>query len=227
MRLFHLLSAVKNWILRYAAAPFAPVVLFFNAFAEAIFFPVPPDLLLIAMCMAAAAAGRPYLAFAFAAISTAGSVCGGVTGYFIGLKGGRPIAARLYSHEKIEAADRLYARYGVWAVAVAGFTPVPYCIFTVLSGVLRMRLASFAIVSVLSRGARFFLVATLIFFFGARVQTFLEDEKRFGLLTIAFMVLLVGGYVVLHAYSRRHARRMAAQRAAAAAGDRAPEAPEA
>ncbi len=209
MGIFHFLAAIKDWVLKWSTYPLAPVVLFVNAVAEAILFPVPPDLLLIAMCLAAAAAGRPYLAFLFALITTAGSVSGGIIGYFIGLKGGRPIALRLYSHEKIEAADALYAKYGIWAVAVAGFTPVPYCIFTVLSGVLRLALHKFVVVSVLSRGARFFLVGTLVYLFGKPVAEFLEDEKRFGLLTILFMVLLIGGYFVLHKYSRHHIRRRA------------------
>ncbi|MCD6404331.1 MAG: DedA family protein [Planctomycetes bacterium] len=217
MNPLHLLSAAKNWVLEWAATPLAPLVLFANAVAEAILFPVPPDLLLIAMCLAAAAAGKAYLCFVFAFITTAGSVTGGVIGYSLGLKGGRPIAQRLYAKEKIAAADRLYAKYGIWAVAVAGFTPVPYCIFTVLSGVLRLKLHKFVVVSALSRGARFFLVATLISIFGKTVARHLENEKVFGLLTITFMVLLVGGYFLLHRYSRRHIRRV--QTAAEVPGD--------
>lgn len=207
MGLLHFLAAIKNWVLKWSVSPLAPVVLFLNAAAEAVFFPVPPDLLLVAMCLAAAATGRAYLCFAFALITTAGSVSGGIIGYFIGLKGGRPVAFKLFAAEKVAAAEALYAKYGIWAVAVAGFTPVPYCIFTVLSGVLRLRLLTFALVSVLSRGARFSLVATLIFFFGKAVAEFLEDEKRFGLLTLAFVVLLIGGYAVLHTYTKRHIRK--------------------
>ena len=214
MGIFHLLSRLKAWILQSAALPFAPAILFANAWAEAILFPVPPDLLLIAMCLAATAAGEGWLSFVWALICTAGSVTGGVTGYYIGLKGGRPIALKLYSADKINAADKLYEKYGVWAVAIAGFTPVPYCIFTVLSGVLRMKLLSFTIVSIFSRAARFFLVATMIFFFGEPVQKFLEDEKRFGIVTLIFMAGLIGGYVVVHMYSKRHAKRLAAKMAA-------------
>ncbi|MHC4713054.1 MAG: YqaA family protein [Planctomycetota bacterium] len=217
MDVFHFLSAIKDWVLKWAVSPLAPVALFVNAVAEAILFPVPPDLLLIAMCLAAAASGRPHLAFLFALITTVGSVTGGIGGYFLGLKGGRPIAERLYDRKKIEAAEGLYAKYGIWAVAVAGFTPVPYCIFTVLSGVLLLPLYKFIVVSILSRGARFFLVATLIFFFGKPVAQFLQDEKRFGLLTIVFMVLLIGGYLVLHKYSQSHIRKHR-ERAEGAAG---------
>ena len=208
MWLFHKLAALKNWVLHWANSPLAPFVLFLNALAEAILFPVPPDLLLIAMCLASAAAGAPYLAFVWALICTAGSVSGGVCGYLIGLKGGRPVAQRLYAKDKIAAADKLYEKYGLWAVAIAGFTPVPYCIFTVLSGVLKMRLPLFVLVSILSRAARFFLVATLIFFVGQPIARFLQDDKRFGLLTVAFMVLLVGGYFLLHKYTQHHVRRM-------------------
>ena len=202
-----LLHALKDWVLKWGAHPFAPLALFLNAFGEAVFFPVPPDLLLIAMCLATAAAGKPHLAFLFAAICTVGSVSGGVCGYFIGLKGGSPVAEKLYAKEKIAVADKLYGKYGIWAVAVAGFTPVPYCIFTVLSGVLRLELHKFIVVSILSRGARFFLVATLIFFFGERIAKLLDNTKLFGGLTLLFMLLLLGGYFVLHHFSKKHIKK--------------------
>jgi len=204
MGILRFLSSIKDWVLEWSVSPLAPLALFLNAVGEAIFFPVPPDLLLIAMCMGA---GRSPLCFAFAAVTTAGSVTGGIIGYYLGLKGGRPLALRLFSHEKVAAGDELYARYGVWAVAIAGFTPVPYCIFTVLSGVLRLNVVKFAVVSVLSRGARFFLVATLMFFIGEPVRKYIEDEKVFGVLTLVLMVLLIGGYFLLHKYSARHIRR--------------------
>lgn len=204
MGILHFLSWIKDWVLKWSVLPLAPLALFLNAVGEAIFFPVPPDLLLIAMCMGA---GRSPLCFVFALITTAGSVTGGVIGYFLGLKGGRPLALRLFSHKKVAAGDALYARYGVWAVAIAGFTPVPYCIFTVLSGVLRLKLHKFVLVSILSRGARFFAVATLMFFVGEPVRRYIEDEKIFGMLTLVLMVLLVGGYFLLHGYSLRHIRR--------------------
>ncbi len=211
MKILHLLSAIKNWVIQWAASPFAPLVLFLNAAAEAVFFPIPPDLLLIAMCLAASSAGRPYLCFVFAAICTAGSVTGGVLGFYIGLKGGRPVAIRLFKADKVAVGDRLYEKYGVWAVAVAGFTPVPYCIFTVLSGVLRLKLHKFIVVSVLSRGARFTTVATLMFFFGKWAGEFIQDEKRFGILTAMFCALLLCGYFVLHSYSRKHIKSMQSQ----------------
>ena len=204
MGILHFLSFIKDWVLKWSISPLAPLALFFNAVGEAIFFPVPPDLLLIAMCMAA---GRSPLCFVFALITTAGSVTGGVIGYYIGLKGGRPVALKLFSHEKVAAGDELYARYGVWAVAIAGFTPVPYCIFTVLSGVLRLKLHKFVVVSILSRGARFFTVATLMFFVGEPIRKYIENEKVFGMLTLILMVFLVGGYFLLHRYSARHIRR--------------------
>jgi membrane protein YqaA with SNARE-associated domain len=208
MGLFHKLAELKNWVLAWASSPFAPMALFLNAWAEAILFPVPPDLLLIAMCLGSAAAGKASLGFLWALVCTVGSVTGGVTGYYIGLKGGRPIAIKMYKEDKVRVADKLYEKYGVWAVAIAGFTPVPYCVFTVLSGALRMRLWSFTVVSIFSRAARFFLVATLIYFFGGKVADFLKDEKRFGLLTIAFFILLIGSYLLLHWFAQHHAKKM-------------------
>ena len=211
MWLLHKLAALRDWVLAWSASPLAPVALFLNAWAEAVLFPVPPDLLLIAMCLGSAAAGHPALGFVWALVCTAGSVCGGMTGYLIGLKGGRPIAIKMYKEDKVRAADKFYEKYDVWAVAIAGFTPVPYCVFTVLSGALKMRFLSFVVVSIFSRAARFFLVATMIFFFGGRVADFLKDEKRFGLLTIVFIILLIGSYVLLHRFSKRHARKVKEQ----------------
>ncbi len=204
MNMLRFLSGIKDWVLEWSVVPLAPLVLFLNAAASSIFFPVPPDLLLIAMCMGV---GRSLWCFVFAAITSAGSIIGGVVGYYIGLKGGRPVALRLFSHKRVAAGDQLYAKYGVWAVAIAGFTPVPYCIFTVLSGVLRLRLSKFALVSILSRGARFFTVATLMFFVGEPVRRYIESEKVFGALTLVLMVLFIGGYYLLHKCSVAHVRR--------------------
>jgi membrane protein YqaA with SNARE-associated domain len=181
----------------------APYWLFAWAFAESSVLPVPPDLLLALMGIA-----RPRMAFLYAAICTAGSVLGALLGYALGYFGGRPLALRLIARHKIDAAERLYQRYDVWAVGLAGFTPIPYKVFTILSGLLEVRLWRFVVASVVSRGARFFLVSTLAFFLGDRVKQYIEGWSL-GLVTLAVGVGVVVGFIGLGWYARRKHRQSA------------------
>jgi membrane protein YqaA with SNARE-associated domain len=176
-------------MLDWAASPWAPLALFIFAFWESSFFPIPPDPLLIAMAVAS-----PELALVFAAICTVASVGGAALGYGIGKKGGRPIVHRLFSENKISAAERLYHRYDVWAVGAAAFTPIPYKVFTITAGVAELNFPRFLIASTLGRGGRFFLVGTLIFFFGPTIQNWIDNY--FNYLTAAFLLLLVAGFLV-------------------------------
>ena len=189
-----MLRRLYDWVIHWAHTPFGPVALFVLAFTESSFFPVPPDVLLIALAL-----GFPALAFRFAGICTVGSVLGGVLGYAIGLLFfsvvGEPIL-RFYGYtEQFEFVQSLYARYDVWFVGAAGFTPIPYKVFTIAAGAFDMDLLRFVVVSALSRGARFFLVAALIFRFGSPIKTFID--KYFNLLTFLFIILLFLGFVVI------------------------------
>ena len=192
---------LKLWVEGLAASPAAAWSLFLLAFAESSFFPIPPDVLLMAVCLSEAALESFALTMWFAAVCTVGSTLGGGFGYVLGLKAGRPILKRLIRQERIDAAERLLQKYDVWAVAAAGFTPIPYKVFTICSGLLRVRFVRFLIASVLSRGGRFFLVAVLCHLLGPTVRSILD--RYFGWATLAFFALLFGGFYVVAWVARR------------------------
>jgi len=173
------------------ASPHAACWLFAVAFAESSFFPIPPDPMLAAMGISASET-QPGMVFAYAALCTAGSVLGGAAGYAIGLYGGRPLAVRIFGVEKVNAAENTYRRYDAWAIAAAGFTPIPYKVFTILSGALEVRFWKFVWISALSRGARFFLVAALIRLFGRDVKRFLD--VHFAWLTVLLFAAVIIGF---------------------------------
>ncbi len=169
-------------------------VFFFIALAESSCFPIPPDVFLIALCV-----GEPKKSFKFAAICTAGSVIGGALGYGLGLAFmdtlGMKIVELYGLAAKYDVVMAWYQKYDALAVAAAGFTPLPYKLFTITAGACKVNFITFMLASLASRAARFFLVAGLIYKFGAPVQYFIN--KYFNLLTIAFLLLLVGGFVVV------------------------------
>ena len=165
--------------------PFGWIGLFIVAFAESSFFPVPPDVLLIPLCLVS-----PELALLYAFISTIGSVLGACFGYWIGLKGGRPILKKI-ARRKTERVEKYFQKYGVWAVGIAGFTPIPYKIFTIASGVFKIDFKKMIIASIISRGGRFFLEAVFIMLLGEEIIWFIENY--FGL----FSFLLVAGLIIV------------------------------
>lgn len=157
------------------------------SFAESSFFPIPPDVIYIPLAIL-----NPKNAFFYAFITTFFSVLGGVLGYYIGKIGGRPIINKFVSEEKLYQVKLLYNKYDFWAIVVAGFTPIPYKIFSLSAGIFDIKLKNFIIASIIGRGGRFFLVCALIFFFGEKVRYFLE--KYFEIFTIGFTILLIGGF---------------------------------
>jgi len=191
-----MIRELYHWTIHWAATPFAMPALFFIALAESSFFPLPPDLLLIPMCLAS-----PEHSFLYATIAMVGSVLGGVIGLLIGRYGGRPLVKKVFDEKKISWAEHLYQKYDVWALGIAGFTPIPYKVFTILAGVLNIRVRELVPISFLSRGGRFFLVATLLYFYGEPMKAFISEY--FNLLTIVFVVLLVGGFVAVKLFTRR------------------------
>ena len=194
--LHDLLSGLLRWVESFAATPYGDWALFGLAFAESSFFPIPPDVLLIALCL-----GRPEGSLYFALLCTAGSVLGGMVGYGIGYYGGRPLLKRLFRARKIEAVEMLYDRFNAWATGIAGLTPLPYKIFTVSGGVFAINFKVFVIASILARGLRFFVVAALMYVYGEPVKAFIE--RYLNVLSIAFVVLLILGYwLVSHVFAR-------------------------
>lgn len=181
-----------DWVLGWADRPGGTWALFGISFAEASFFPVPPDVLLLPL-----AVGRPRRAFWFALVCTAGSVFGAIGGYLIGsflfASIGQPILELYGAGEQYESLGRLY-NDNLWlTLGTAGFTPVPFKVFTIAAGAFGVAFVPFIVISALSRSGRFFLVAGLIRVFGERIRVFID--RWFNLLSIVFVVLLVGGFL--------------------------------
>lgn len=195
------LEALRDWTLQFANYPTASLWLLGLSFAESSFFPIPPDLLLIAMGLTDAARANPGVNFLYALICSVGSVLGGMLGYAIGYYGGRPVAEWLFKKRRIDTVERMYAKYDVWAVAIAGFTPVPYKVFTITTGVLRGGFWRFVIASAASRSARFFLVATLLYFFADKTRDILE--KHIGPATLILVAVAVLGFLVINLLVRK------------------------
>ena len=183
-----------DWVLRWAETDQAMWALFFLSFAESSFFPVPPDVLLIAMAVA-----MPRRALRYALIATAGSVLGGMFGYFIGLKlyeaVGKHIIAFYHLQDQWETVVSHYRDNAFLFVAGAGFTPIPYKVFTIAGGACRIYFSTLVFASLLSRGARFGIVALLIRIFGPKVRDVID--RYFNILSLVFFILLVVGFYVI------------------------------
>ena len=192
---------VKDWLFGliegFAASPHPGWWLFALAVAESSFFPIPPDVLLVTLGVA-----RPEMAIWYGVICSAGSVLGGGIGYAIGLYGGRPLLYRFFSEEKIHAVERLYDRFNAWATGIAGLTPIPYKVFTIAGGAFKINFKIFMLASLASRSLRFMAEGVLLYFFGEPIKDFLYDQ--FNWLSIAFVVLLVGGFWLVQHIGRRH-----------------------
>jgi membrane protein YqaA with SNARE-associated domain len=190
-----MLRNLYSRVMVLAASPNASWWLALIAFAEASFFPIPPDVMLVPMALA-----KPRLAWRFAAICTVASVAGGALGYLIGYYLFVPlmqtaIARVLLGNDPLGAFQVWYAKWGLGVILIKGLTPIPYKIVTIASGAAKFDFRVFMLASVITRGARFFLEATLLHFYGDPVRHFVE--KRLTLVTSAFAVALVGGFVAL------------------------------
>lgn len=185
-----------DWVLHWAYTPFGPVALVVLAVAESSFFPIPPDPLLMALCL-----GAPSRSFRFAAMATAASVVGGVAGYGIGAGAWHVLEGPFFQYvpgvtpEAFARVQSLYEQYDFWAVFVAGLTPIPYKVFTLSSGVFAINFPVFVLASTLSRGLRFGVLAALIYQFGPPISRFID--RYFNLLTWVFGALVVLGFVVV------------------------------
>jgi len=167
---------------------FGEAGLFALAFMESSFFPIPPDFILIPMCLA-----QPDKAIIFATFATIGSAIGGMFGYAIGKFGGRPALDFFFKkqQDKIIEVEHLYNKWGVWAVGAAAFTPIPYKIFTIASGVFKMNLLGFTLVSIVGRGMRFFIVAISLMLFGEKIKANIET------IILLVTVLIIIFYIVV------------------------------
>ena len=191
MRIF---QSILDWVWRMAETEGAMKVLFAVSLAESIFFPIPPDFLLIPMALA-----QQKKAFRLATICLVASVIGGAIGYFIGAffmdSIGMSIVRFYGLTEQYVTVQGWYETYNAWVVAVAGLTPIPYKLCTLSAGAFHVNFEIFLIASIASRGLRFFVVAGLIYLFGHKIRHFLE--KRLDLLFIGGMILVVVGFVAV------------------------------
>jgi len=191
-----ILRKAYDWVLHWAETPYGTPALFLLAFAEASFFPIPPDLLLIALCLS-----LPTRYLRYALVCLAGSVVGGMAGYLLGAGLWSLLSEVFYSYipgftpELFAKVQRLFEDYGFWTVFTAGFTPIPYKVFTIGAGVFQISFGLFCVASIISRGLRFFLVAWLIRRYGPPVKILIE--RHFNWLSLVFVALLIGGFVLV------------------------------
>jgi len=176
-----------------------PLNLAILSFIEAIFFPVPPDTLLIPLALS-----DREQALLWAAVATIASVTGAAVGYVVGLKGGRPLLLRFASAETTKKVEKMFRRYDVWAIGIAGFTPIPYKVFAIAAGVFALNFRRFLLASIFSRGARFSIEALLIMLYGQLVVGFLD--RHFEVLTLgitAAVLLLLAAWAAMKRRQRR------------------------
>lgn len=188
-----------NWVLSYANKPSATWALFILSFAESSFFPIPPDVLLMPMAL-----GNRKKALWFATVCTIASVLGGIAGYAIGWGLWHAVSSFFYAYipgfteAQFNKVAQLYKDYDFWVVYVAAFTPIPYKVITIAAGVFTVSLPMFIIASAIGRGMRFYLVAGLMWLYGDRIVKFID--KYFNLVSIAFTVLLIGGFILIKTF---------------------------
>lgn len=194
----NVIRRLYDWVLSWAEKPYGVHALGVLAFAESSFFPLPPDVLLIALGI-----GAPKKALRFALICTVMSVIGGMVGYLIGYSAyeaiGRDIVTAYNGQAIMDKIGLWYQEYGFWGILVAAITPIPYKIFTIASGVFAFAFPEFLLASIVGRSIRFFAVGGLIAVFGSKIQVFID--RYFNILSVVFTVLLVGGFVLIKYFS--------------------------
>jgi len=186
-----LLRRLYDWVLSWAETSYGIPALALLAIAEASFFPLPPDVLLMALALA-----MPGKSYRFALVATLGSIAGGAVGYFLGW--GLWDLVGLYFFQYVpgvtiagfEQVGGLFAQYGFWIIFAAGFTPIPYKIFTISAGVFSLNFPIFMLASLVGRGMRFFLVAAMFYYFGKPARQMIE--KYFNLFSLLLLIILIG-----------------------------------
>ncbi|MEM4254220.1 MAG: VTT domain-containing protein [Candidatus Woesearchaeota archaeon] len=196
---FHLYAMGKirslyDWVISWGHTKYGVPALCVLAFAESSFFPVPPDVLLICLGIS-----RPKRALWYAFLCTLFSVIGGLFGYLIGFAFyaaiGKPLIALLGYQSEFEVVGRLFQENAFWAMLTAALTPIPYKVFTIAAGFWKIMIPAFVVGSIVGRGARFFAISALLFFFGERVKVFID--RYFNLLTFVALGLLIGGFLII------------------------------
>lgn len=190
------LKRLYNWVLHWSETPYGTPALFGISFAESSFFPIPPDVLQIALSVS-----KPKRSYFYAAVNTAGSVLGGIAGWIIGVALWGVLANFFFEYvpgfteQNFELVREKYDANAALAIFIAAFTPIPYKVFTIAAGVCGIPLMTLVLASIVGRGARFFLVGTFIRMFGPGVKTLLD--KYLELATCVFAALLIGGFMAV------------------------------
>jgi membrane protein YqaA with SNARE-associated domain len=195
---WHWHRRLYDWVIHFAGTKYGEVALFALSFSESSFFPVPPDVLLGAMAL-----GAPRKWLRFAVLCSIASVIGGIFGYAIGMFLWSMIGQWVYAHlgavglteANFAKFQSWYGNYDFWIVFTCGFTPIPYKACTISAGVARISFLGFVVASAASRSARFFLVAGLIGWKGEKIRPVIE--KYFNWFTLGFVILLIGGFLVI------------------------------
>lgn len=188
------LKKMYDWTIHWAQTKQASYALFGVAFIESSFFPVPPDVLLVAMVL-----GQPKRWFRYAALCTLGSVCGSLFGYWIGWQFyeliGKRIIEMYHMQATIEQVGRMYANNAFFTIFTAAFTPIPYKVITIAAGLFKISLTILVVASIIGRAGRFFLVAGALRIFGKKIAD--SIEKYFDILSVVFVLLVLGGWLAL------------------------------
>ena len=177
MDISNIISSISEWVLSFGDSPWAMLVLILNSFTESIFFPIPPDALLILLSLK-----NIELAILISIVTAISSVLGGIVGYYIGNKLGRNLIFKIISENHIIKAENLFSGFGFWIIITAAFTPIPYKVFTLTAGVLSLELKKFIIASIIGRFLRFLLIGIMIYILGEKINSFLNSN--FDLITI-------------------------------------------
>jgi membrane protein YqaA with SNARE-associated domain len=189
------LRKLYDWTLKLSRTRYANFSLFALSFAESSFFPIPPDVMLIAMTVA-----NRFKWLIFATITTVGSVLGGILGYYIGVTFfetiGKAIIDFYHLNDLVEIVGNKYSENSFLAVFTAAFTPIPYKVFTISGGLFKIPLENLIVASILGRGGRFFIVAATIRIFGKKISNLIE--KYFDILSLVFMALIILGFLLIN-----------------------------
>ena len=188
------IKAIYDYMIELAKRPQAMYFLFVISFVESSFFPIPPDVMMIPMVLAA-----PKKAWKIATVCLIASVLGGYAGYAVGYWGYEAVAEPILNFygyiDRFEEFKRYYHEYDAWIVFIGGITPFPYKVITITSGVMDLNLVVFGLASIAARGIRFYLIAWLLYKYGAPIEKFIE--KHLGKLSVIFVILLIGGFYII------------------------------
>ena len=196
----NILTELTLWFEGFAETDLAIYALAIGSFSESIIFPIPVDVLLMPMSLL-----NPSMAIWFGIVSMIASVLGGIAGYWIGLRFGRPILHKFVSPSKADDAERLFNKYGAWAVVVAAITPIPYKVFTISAGVLNLELKKFVLASVIGRGFRFLSIGILLYIYGEEVKSFIEDHFQILMILSVLAAIVTAFFAALFIkYKTKH-----------------------